>query len=208
MSCPQVIKLFATTAWHIWLHQNKTRIQKHTVPLGMIRDVACNFLQIFKQTLDYPCSRKPTQPRWRRRWKPLNPGEYKIKFDWAMFNESGEAGIGVVVRDSSGQVIAALAKKVGKPCNSELLEMLVARWAVIFATEIGIHQPHFEGDSETIIKALQRRTLFSSSFGHLVQETLVHANSLRSFSLSHCSVRKYGCTCLSQRARLFFPLLV
>ena len=84
-----------------------------------------------------------------------------------MFNESEEARIGVVVRDSSGQAIATLAEKVGKPCNSELLEMLAARRAVIFAIEIGIHQPLFEGDLETIMKALQWCTLFSSSFGHL-----------------------------------------
>ena len=83
---------------------------------------------------------------------PPKPGEYKINFDGAMFNESEEARIGVVVRDSSGQV--ALAKKVGKPCNTELLKMLAVRRAVIFATEIGIQQPHFEGDSETITKAL------------------------------------------------------
>ena len=100
-----------------------------------------------------------------------------------MFNESEEAGIGVVVRDSSGQVIPALAEKVGKPCNTELLERLAARRAVIFATEIGIQQPHFEGDSKTIIKALKRGTLFSSSFGHLVKDTLVHVSS--SFSFSH-----------------------
>ena len=63
-----------------------------------------------------------------------------------------KAGIGVVVHDSSGQVIAALAEKVRKPCNSEMLEMLAARRAVIFATEIGIHQP--------IMKALQQHTFF------------------------------------------------
>ena len=39
--------------------------------------------------------------------------------------------------------------------------MLAAKRAVIFATEIGIHQSLFEGDSETIMKALQQRTLFS-----------------------------------------------
>ena len=38
-----------------------------------------------------------------------------------MFNESEEA-----------QVLAALAEKIGKPCNIETLEMLAARRAVIF----------------------------------------------------------------------------
>jgi len=87
--------------------------------------------------------------------------------------------------------------------------MLTARRAVIFATEIGIHQPLFKGDSKTIMKALQRRTLFSSSFGHLVQETLFHASSLRSFSFSHTLQQGNAVAhVLIQRARLSFLLLV
>ena len=50
------------------------------------------------------------------------------------------------------------------------MEILAARRAVIFAMEIGIQQPHFEGDSETVTKALQMGNMFSSSFGHLVKE--------------------------------------
>ena len=71
----------------------------------------------------------------RRKWLPPKPGEYKINFDGAMFNESEEVGSGIVVCDSSGQV---LAEKIGKPCNIETLEMLAARRAVNFAMEIGI----------------------------------------------------------------------
>ena len=107
--------------------QKQNQTQGAQVPLGMIRDAACKFLQIFQQSRDYSCSRRPTQSRRQQRWMPPKPGEYKINFDGAMFNESEEAGIGVMVRDSSGQVIAALAEKVGKPCNSELLEMLAAK---------------------------------------------------------------------------------
>ena len=74
----------------------------------------------------------------RRKWLPPKPGKYKINFDGATFNESEEVGFGIVVCDSSGQVLAALAEKIGKPCNIETLEMLAARRAVIFAMEIGI----------------------------------------------------------------------
>ena len=77
-SHPQVIELFATTAWHIWLHRNKTKLGEPTVPLGMIRDAACKFLQIFKQSRDYPCSKKLTQSRQQQRWMPPKPGKYKI----------------------------------------------------------------------------------------------------------------------------------
>ena len=87
--------------------------------------------------------------------------------------------------------------------------MVAARRAVLFATEIGLQQCHFEGDSEIGIKALQNGDILSSSFGHLVRDTLIHVTSLRSFSFSH--IVRQGNTvahALAQSARLSFPLIV
>ena len=36
----------------------------------------------------------------------------KINFDGVMFNDTEEAGVGVVVCDSQGKVIASLAEKI------------------------------------------------------------------------------------------------
>ena len=85
---------------------------------------------------------------------PPRPGEYKVNFDGALFNESEEAGLGIVVRDSGGLVVAAMVEKIIKPHSIECLEALAARRVVIFAKEIGLQQSHFEGDSETVIKRL------------------------------------------------------
>lgn len=71
-----------------------------------------------------------------------------------MFNESEEAGIDIVVRYSLGQVLAALAGKIRKPCTVENLEMLATKRAVIFAADLGLQQAHFEGDSKIVIEAL------------------------------------------------------
>ena len=46
---------------------------------------------------------------FRCKWFPPAITEFKANFDGAWFNESEEAGIGMVVRDSSSQVLAALA---------------------------------------------------------------------------------------------------
>ena len=64
--------------------------------------------------------------------------------------------------------------------------MIAARWAVIFAKEIGLQQSHFEGDSETTIKAHRVIYMLFSSFGYIVGDILIYANSLRRcFSFSH-----------------------
>ena len=70
----------------------------------------------------------------RHKWSPPTIGDFKANFDGAWFNESEDAEIGIVVRDSSVQVITALAKKIRKPYNVDCLEMMAARRAVAFCT--------------------------------------------------------------------------
>lgn len=36
--------LFATTAWSVWFHRNKTRVNESTRPLGQIADLARDYL--------------------------------------------------------------------------------------------------------------------------------------------------------------------
>ena len=91
----------------------------------------------------------------RRKWLPLEQGEFKANFDGAMFNKSDKVGVEVVIKDSMGQIIAAMAEKIKKPHSVECLEMFAARRAVTFASKIGLQQFHFKGDSEISAKALK-----------------------------------------------------
>lgn len=130
MSRPSVTELFATTAWFIWTHRNKVRLREKTILLGSIDEAASSFLQKFKSCREEPKQAKQLR---HRKWQPPESDVYKLNFDGVMFNESNEAGIGIVVRDSSGVVLAAMAEKIWKPHNVESLEMLAARRAIIFA---------------------------------------------------------------------------
>ena len=49
------------------------------------------------------------------RWKPPTYGLYKINFDGALFADQACASLGVVIRDSEGQIIGALSQKVRHP---------------------------------------------------------------------------------------------
>ena len=43
------------------------------------------------------------------KWRPSVSATYKTNYDGAVFTDSGEAGIGVVVRNARGEVMAALS---------------------------------------------------------------------------------------------------
>ena len=136
-SKPALVPLFATMAWSIWYQRNKFRLKDNLLPLHNIVGFAKNYLGKFK-SLDRP------RPHYcspiLRRWLPPTAGSVKMNYDGAMFRESDNAGIGVVIRDSEGQVLATLSKQLVKPPSMEILELLAARQAVKFTAELGYAQ--------------------------------------------------------------------
>ena len=182
---PSAGELFGIIAWLVWMHRNKVRLKEKTMPLSRFGEAAKKFLQQVKVVREVHEVRSVVKQPIRHKWFPPAATKFKANFDGAWFNESEEAGIRVVVRDSSGQVLAALAEKIKKPHSVDYLEMMAARRAVIFAQEIGLQKCQFEGDSKTIIKALKIGDMSSLAFGHLVRDTLAIVNSFLDFSFSH-----------------------
>ncbi|KAL0017269.1 hypothetical protein SO802_004338 [Lithocarpus litseifolius] len=150
-------------------------------------------------------SRLPSQKLWR----PPPRECFKTNYDGAMFDESDEAGLGVVIRNSEGQVMVALSEKIKKPPSVVALELLAARRAAALVSETGFQQSCFKGDLEVVVKALCGSGLEKSAVGHILKDTLSTVSLLQSFSFSH--VNRQGnavAHALAQRARLSFPLQV
>ena len=106
--------------------------------------------------------------RLRPKWEPPPPQLLKINFDGAVFADTEEAGVGVVVCDSQGKVIASLAEKVKLPSSSDEVETLAAVRAISLAMDLNLPSFIVEGDSEVVISALRKEEESFSSFGHLI----------------------------------------
>nr|XP_023900880.1 uncharacterized protein LOC112012720 [Quercus suber] len=119
------------------------------------------------------------------KWIPLVPSELKVNFDGATFAESDEVGIGIIIRNEIGEVMATLSKKNAQPHSVEILEILAARRAIQFTVELGFHHATFEGDVEGVIKALSLGSFPITTTGHLVKDCKSIAGSLRAYSFSH-----------------------
>lgn len=113
--------LFATIAWSVWFHRYKIRLNENTRPLGQLvgfaRDFICDYKSLKHSfTLVREAVSKRRSPPARKVWK--------INFDGAMFGESEDVGVEVVVRNSKGKVRAALVEKIKKPPSVESLKLL------------------------------------------------------------------------------------
>ena len=120
-----------------------------------------------------------------------------------------QTGIGAVVRNCNGEVMATLSEKIPMPASMVLLEMLAARRAIQFVLELGIHNFVFKGDSEIVVTALNKSSASPPPIGHLVKDIQSIASLFVSHSFSH--IRKQGNAIAhalakrAKRARFYFP---
>ena len=129
---------------------------------------ARELLQEFNDVQDIPT--RFVIPRVETRWQPLGARLFKINFDGAMFEDRKLAGLGAVIRDESGLIIAALNQKVPLPSSVDMVEALAARRALIFAYEICIFKAVVEGDSLKVIQALNNPKPNRTQLGHIISD--------------------------------------
>ena len=105
-------------------------------------------------------------------------------------------------------VLVALSQKIPLPTSVEIVEVIAARRALIFALELGFESVMVEGDFEIIINAIREKTLLSSDLGHILEDIHVLPCFFSSISFHHI---KHMGNCVAHRLahRSFCnPLLV
>lgn len=83
------------------------------------------------------------------RWYQANKSQpwYKVNFDGAVFASVNRAGLGVVIQNCEGLVIASLSQMVPLPHTVVEVETMAARRALELAAKLGFDNLVFEGDS-------------------------------------------------------------
>ena len=88
------------------MHRNNLRVEEETFPLTKINSLACAGLQEYQQL--HPIHTKIPCIVRSVRWRPLPTGLLKVNFDGAYFAEENKAGIGIIICNDVGLVMAAL----------------------------------------------------------------------------------------------------
>ena len=154
---------------------------------------------------------KPESTKLPRKviWKPPDASLLKTNFDGAVFEDLGSVGTGAVVRDSSGEVLAALSESIPLPSSIVALETIVTRRAILFVRELGLNGIILEGDSKEAISTIKKQSFQHPVVGHLVKDIVSLVSMFQYYSFSH--TRRQGnvlARALARRARLSFPTLV
>ena len=78
-----------------------------------------------------------------------------INVDGALFSSKKQAGIGVVIRDVEGRLMAALCRKINAPLGALEVEAKAYEAGLLLARHLGLRDRVLEGDSLTISNALK-----------------------------------------------------
>lgn len=124
----------------------------------------------------------------------------KINFDGAVFKNEGLAGLGVIIQNDKGLVMATSSQTIPLPTSIEMVELLAARSALYLARELQFDQVIVEGDSELEIKKLNSKDYSSTSFGHVIRDIKIASSAFRNFVFSH--IRRQGNKVAHRLARL------
>ena len=117
-------------------------------------------------------------------WSPLEAPQYKINYDAATFAEDNNAGLGVVIRNSEGLIMALLTQQIPLPATVIEIKALAARRVMEFALEIGLDNIVLEGDNESLFKALKSGDKSLAQHGHLTKDLLFLSSHFFAFNVS------------------------
>ena len=171
------LELFLVQAWFIWNQRNALIHGKRLQELGILNRRAEDYLAEFRLAH----SRLATSPPNSNpiSWRPPPPNRFKLNFDAAMFKEEDASGFRAIIRNERGEVMAALSGKGPPAACSEEAEVLACRRAVEFTLECGFREMVVEGDNQSVMAALERKSCLLSRVGHILQDILYMVNEFR-----------------------------
>jgi hypothetical protein len=149
------IQLFVGIARKIWLRRNDVvhgnSFTHPTILVLCARKNLADFLQATKHGTGNLFEKREVGPR---SWAAPGAGRLKVNWDASLNRIAGLMGLGVVVRDENGLVVAAQSKTIRGNFDPPMAEARAALLAIQFCRMNGFMLVDFEGDVKTVIDAV------------------------------------------------------
>ncbi|KAG2717700.1 hypothetical protein I3760_03G188300 [Carya illinoinensis] len=161
------LELLVMISWSFWYRRNQMVHEGKTPAPTEVIEHAISLLKLYQDMQTIPEKKSYSQLQWK---KPP-PNGLKLNVDGAIFKEQYRAGVGIILRDTNGDVLLAASKKesmVNDPAEVELLAMLRGLQLVL---PLGIEELIIESDSLVMVTQLQQEDESWSVLGNLIKET-------------------------------------
>ncbi|KAK9996774.1 hypothetical protein SO802_021460 [Lithocarpus litseifolius] len=127
------------------------------------------FLQEFKRTQVHLTVSQMEQPSGEV-WQPPPSIVYKLNFDAAIFSGMEKSGIGAIIRNERGEVMAGMSTIGPTVETGEEAELLACRRSLEFAVDAGFTEVMIEGDNTNVMQAISSDVVNYSFLGNVVDD--------------------------------------
>ena len=169
------LELMCILMWRFWFRRNKWKHEKQWLDdeacLSWARQHLSDYHHFHNKTY-HPPAKIPPKP-----WEAPVMGTVKVNTDAAWCSKKKKFGLGVVIRDSTGSVLASVATPVYALVTVVVAEGWALERGATLARQMGFSAVYLESDCLEVIKALVQQTKFKSELGHVLDSISDVCNS-------------------------------
>ncbi|XP_042973154.1 uncharacterized protein LOC122304957 [Carya illinoinensis] len=151
------IVLFVTLARLIWFRRNAWLHDGPFQDPKVLYKTAIQAVDDYTTASSTPASLVSHPVGVASHWQPHSSAWVKVNWDVAVRSASYKLGVGVVICDSNGSVLASLMQPLAYCTNPVLAEARGLIFEVLFCQELGLDYIIFEGDSSQVVHAVLRK---------------------------------------------------
>ena len=183
------LEIFFGAAWAIWCNRNRIVCKFSSQMPGHIWSFAKKYICEFKK------ASKACAQSWSRsegKWLAPPPDIFKINVDGATSDGEKNSSVGVVIRDSAGNIVAACCKYLQGKYLVEEVEALAMECGLLLAKEQKLSQIILESDALVAVNSVSA-TGNGGCLGHIYQGIHSLLASFNSWKIKHVK-REYNKT--------------
>ncbi|XP_028118009.1 uncharacterized protein LOC114315607 [Camellia sinensis] len=147
------MRLFITICWCLWNNRNSIIFENKSRTVEGVVSFAVNYVSDYDQAQQ--CSQLPAAQVRTRRWVVPSEGVFKLNFDGSIRKAQASAGIGIIIRDCHGAVIASMVERIPYLEDVDCVQAMGAIKALQLGCALGLGHIHLERDSQNVVTAIQ-----------------------------------------------------
>ncbi|KAL5759789.1 hypothetical protein ACOSQ2_018627 [Xanthoceras sorbifolium] len=153
----------------LWSIRNKVVLSSMELNIMDVVPWSRTFLTDFRTS---SFSVRPLKPMRLEKWEAPSPRWFKLNSNAAVDVVHNRIGIGVVIKDAHGMVVAALAKRLDFLLSVDCEESLAILEGIRFAHLMDIALVGVESDSASVIGLIKKKRPPSSDLGLIIYDIL------------------------------------
>jgi hypothetical protein len=121
------------------------------------------------------------------RWKAPFVGMQKVNWDVAVDTTTDRLGMGFIVRDHEGFVLAARSRTKLRNLELVAVEALTAFYATEFSRDLNLRNIFLKGDALQVVNAVKSQGRNWSMYGHIIDDIREVLNCMQYWQIGHVS---------------------